>query len=268
MKDGLKLMCVLAHPDDESLGTGGVIAKYAQEGVDVYLITATLGEHGWPGNPETHPGPEVLGQMRQEELHAAARILGVREGAFLGYVDGQVNKVDPAEAIAKISMHIRRLRPHVIITFDPFGVYGHPDHIAISQFTHAAVVQAASGNEIHDDGYEPHLVSKFYYMAETQENLDQYQEVLGELVFEVDGQKRQTRGWEHWAITTHIDVSKYRELVKKAVECHRTQFPDQEKIEGLFEQKVNLWTVATLYRVFSLTDQNRKVEDDLFDGLR
>jgi LmbE family N-acetylglucosaminyl deacetylase len=267
MKDDLRLMCVLAHPDDESLGAGGIIAKYAHEGVDVYLITATLGEHGWPGNPEAYPGPGVLGDIRQEELHAAARILGVREGAFLGYIDGQVDQVDPAEAIAKISMHIRRLRPQVIITFDPFGVYGHPDHIAISQFTHAAVLRAASGYYIHDDGYEPHLVSKFYYMAETQDNLKQYQEVLGELVIEVDGQKRQTMGWEPWAITTRIDVSRYRDLIKKAVECHRTQFPDQEKIESLFEQN-NLWNAATLYRVFSYTRQSQKIEDDLFDGLR
>ena len=75
----LRLMCVLAHPDDESLGTGGTLAKYAAEGVETYLVTATRGERGRFGDNGEPPGPEVVGRTREAELRAAAKELGVRE---------------------------------------------------------------------------------------------------------------------------------------------------------------------------------------------
>jgi len=68
MADALKLMAVLTHPDDESLGVGGILAKYAAEGVETSLVTATRGERGWAGNDQQHPGLKVLGQMREAEL--------------------------------------------------------------------------------------------------------------------------------------------------------------------------------------------------------
>jgi LmbE family N-acetylglucosaminyl deacetylase len=263
MRDSLKVMFVLAHPDDESLGAGGLIAKCANEGVDVFLITATRGEHGWPGEPDQYPGPEALGEIRQEELHAAARILGVRAGAFLDYMDGEVAGVDHAEAARKISHHIRVFRPQVVVTFDPFGVYGHPDHIAISQFTHAGVLRAASEQVV---GYDPHRVSKFYYLAEPEDNLQQYQQVFGELSMQVNGEKRYPVGWKPWAITTWIDASAYREQVKQAIKCHRTQFPDENLIERMFEN--NLFSQTTLYRVFSFVNGGQEPEKDIFEGLR
>jgi LmbE family N-acetylglucosaminyl deacetylase len=267
MENARKLMFVVAHPDDESLGAGGAIAKYASDGVDVYLITATRGEYGWPGSPETYPGPDALAEIRQEELHSAARILGVREGAFLDYIDGQVNQANSVEAIAKISEHIRRLRPEVIVTFDPFGIYGHPDHIAIGQFTHAAILRAASEKFTAEDGFEPHLVLKLYYMVETQEKLEGYQTAFQELVLEVNGQKRKPVGWEPWAITTRVPVSNFKEQVKKAVQCHRSQFPEDEMIERLFDPEGSLWEEATFYRAYSLVSNAPAIENDLFDGL-
>jgi LmbE family N-acetylglucosaminyl deacetylase len=267
MENARKLMFVVAHPDDESLGAGGVIAKYASEGADVYLITATRGEYGWPGTPETNPGPDALAEIRQEEPHSAARILGVREGAFLDYIDGQVNQANPAEAIAKIARHIRRLRPQVVVTFDPFGIYGHPDHISVGQFTHAAILRAASEQFTAEDGFEPHLVLKLYYMVETQEKLDAYQAAFQELVLEVNGEKRKPVGWKPWAITTHVSVSEFKEQVKKAVQCHRSQLAEDEVIERLFDPKSGLWEEATFYRAYSLVNNTPAIEKDLFDGL-
>src|SRR5215470_5157564 len=142
----LKLMCILAHPDDESLGTGGTLAKYAAEGVETYLVTATRGEHGWWGEEKDYPGPEGLGKIREGELLAAAKELGISEVKFLDYIDGDLDQANTAEAVAKIVAHIRRVRPQVIITFDPNGGYGHPDHIAICQLTTAAVLAAADSN--------------------------------------------------------------------------------------------------------------------------
>jgi len=135
----LKLMGVLAHPDDESLGIGGTLAKYASEGVETYLVTATRGERGRFGESGEKPLPEVVGRVREAELREAARVLGVHEVNFLDYSDGDLDQVNVAEAIARIVDHLRRVKPHVVITFGPEGAYGHPDHIAISQLTTAAV---------------------------------------------------------------------------------------------------------------------------------
>src|SRR5438270_12307776 len=131
MANKLKLMCILAHPDDESLGFGGTLAKYAATGVETYLVTATRGEAGRFGSLGKSCDPLVVGRVREEELGAAALVLGIREVTILGYPDGAVDQVPPAIAIGAIASHIRRIQPDVIITFGADGGYGHPDHIAI-----------------------------------------------------------------------------------------------------------------------------------------
>ena len=151
----LRLMCVLAHPDDESLGTGGVLAKCARDGIGTYVVTATRGERGRFDDKGTKPGPEIVGRAREAELRAAASALGVREVILLDYLDGELDRVDVREGSEKIAAHMRRTQPHVVVTFDPFGAYGHPDHIAISQLTAAAIVRAA----------DAHQVQKFYYFV-------------------------------------------------------------------------------------------------------
>lgn len=79
----LRVMCCLAHPNDESLGAGGILAKYAAEGVLTYLVTATRGERGWVGDQAAYPGEEALWRLREAELRAAARVLGLQEVRFL-----------------------------------------------------------------------------------------------------------------------------------------------------------------------------------------
>src|SRR5262249_32854359 len=128
----LRLLAVLAHPDDESLGLGGTLARYANEGVEVFVITATRGDRGRfkgipPGSPG-HPGSAAMAEMRERERRSAARELGVRELSILGYGDGVLDQVDSREAATTIAGHMRRIRPHVVITFGPEGAYGHPDH--------------------------------------------------------------------------------------------------------------------------------------------
>ena len=149
MTGTLKLMAVLAHPDDESLGTGGSLAKYGSEGMETYVVTATRGERGRFYDGTENPGPEAMGRIREQELLDAADVLGVEEVSFLDYMDGALDQVDPNEAIGKIVQHLRRVRPQVVLTFDQAGAYGHADHIAICQFTTAAAVAAA------DAGYLP-----------------------------------------------------------------------------------------------------------------
>jgi LmbE family N-acetylglucosaminyl deacetylase len=268
MTHTLKLMAIMAHPDDESLGTGGTLARYAGEGIETYLLTATRGEHGWWGTEADYPGPQALGRTREGELQAAAQVLGIREVTFLDYEDGEFDKADAQEVIAQLVMHIRRIRPDVVMTFDPDGVYGHPDHIAISQFATAAIIAAADG-AYGDHGQPPHRVSKLYYRIYTAADLAAYQAAFGDLVMHIDGVERRATGWPEWAITTRIDTDEYWPQVWEAVACHRSQLPGYQKLKNLPpEHHHNLWGRQTFYRAFSLVNGGRTVEDDLFVGLR
>jgi LmbE family N-acetylglucosaminyl deacetylase len=265
----LRLMCVLAHPDDESLGNGGILAKYAAEGVDTYLVTATRGERGWTGDPSEDPGPEALGRVREAELREAARVLGVRELAFLDYVDGDLDKADPEEAISRIVGHIRRRRPHVVVTFGPDGAYGHPDHIAISQFTTAATVCAADVSYSAGNELQPHRVLKLYYMAVTTPFLEAYEAALGHIAMGVDGIEREGVAWPEWAITTKVDASDHWRTVWEAVACHRSQLPNYGTLAALSEEAHRyLWGYQPYYRAYSLVNGGRALERDLFEGIK
>src|SRR5215472_13793709 len=101
-------MAVLAHPDDESLGCGGTLAKYAAAGIEVHLITATRGERGRFGAPGAKATPAEVGAAREAELRAAAAELGLNEVILLNYPDGALDQVEPAVAIGAIVSHIRR----------------------------------------------------------------------------------------------------------------------------------------------------------------
>ncbi len=259
LPDNLKLMAVLAHPDDESLGLGGTLAKYAAEGVETYVVCGTRGERGRFGNAEVRPAPEVVGRAREAELRAAAGELKVKEVHLLDYIDKDLDQADPAEVIGRIVAHLRRVKPQVVVTFGPEGVYGHPDHIAISQFATAAAVAAA------DNEYR---TSKLYYMVSTQDSWAAYQAAFRDLKSTVDGVDRRATPWPDWAITTRIDTAAYREQVWRAVNCHKTQMALFSKLGELTEEHHRgLWGSQQFYRAFSLVNRGRKLETDLFEGL-
>jgi len=269
MTDALKLMAVLAHPDDESLGSGGILAKYAAEGIETSLVTATRGERGWFGDERENPGVEALGQIREAELRAAATVLGIGSVNFLNYIDSELDQVHPSEVVAQIAGHLRHARPDVVVTFGPDGIYGHPDHIAISQLTTAAIIEAASPDSLYHRDLAPYRVAKPYYMAPTRNLLDVYQFAFGDLVMHIDGVERRGAGWPDWQISTWIDTWGYWRTVWQAVCCHQTQLPAYRLLEGLPEEKHRvLWGCQTYYRAFSLVNAGRTVERDLFEGLR
>jgi LmbE family N-acetylglucosaminyl deacetylase len=269
MAETLKLMAVLAHPDDESLGNGGMLAKYAAEGIEISLVVATRGERGWPGDERENPGLEALGKMREAEMQVAAGVLGLSSVHFLDYVDGDLDTVAPAEVIAKIVGHLRRVRPDVVVTFGPYGGYGHPDHIAICQFTTAAIVEAANPSSLYHQDLAAHSVSKLYYMAETEEVFNVYQSVFGDLVMQIDGVKRGMITWPVWSVTTRIDTWSYWHTVARAISCHQSQVPAYSVLEDLSqEQREMLWATQSYYRVFSRVNGGRQLEEDMFEGLR
>jgi len=252
-------MCVLAHPDDESLGTGGTLARYAAEGVETFLVTATPGERGRFGTSPERPADAMVGQTREMELRNAARELGVREVTVLGYPDGRVDAVAPAIAQNAIAEQLRRIKPQVVVTFGPDGAYGHPDHIAVSQLTTAAVVRAADRDC---------AVSKLYYIAWGASWWAEYQAALKRLISKVDGVERQVDPTPDWQITTRLDTSAVWPTVWRAIQCHQTQMGGYANLAQLSPERHRaLWGVQEFYRAFSLVNGSRARESDLFEGL-
>ena len=160
------------------------------------------------------------------------RFLGIREVSILGFPDGAVDQVDASVAIRAIAAHIRRIRPHVVITFGQDGAYGHPDHIAICQFATASTVCAAD-RAFHsgENPDEPHRVSKLYYMAWRKRTFDLYQTTFRKLTSTVDGVQREATPWPDWAVTTEIETSAYWPVVWRAIRCHQTQIAIYEQLD-------------------------------------
>lgn len=153
-----RLLCVFAHPDDESYGPGGTIARCALEGGEVFIATFTAGEAGTVGVSKTLPRDE-LARRRRRELADACLALGVAGHRVLGAPDGGVPGVDPTWAVGEILADIRRLRPHVALTFHRRGVSGHPDHIAVANFLDRAIVEAGDEGPLacYEWGIPPRL---------------------------------------------------------------------------------------------------------------
>jgi len=166
------LLSVLAHPDDESFGMGGTLALYAEQGVNVHLICATRGEAGEVG-PEYLQDYDSIADLRESELRCAAAHLGLQGVHFLDYRDsGMVGSADnehqgafimaPVDQVAaQVAHYIRKLKPQVVLTFDPIGGYRHPDHIHIHQATTLAFFLAADPD--FEDGLPSHQAAKLYY---------------------------------------------------------------------------------------------------------
>ena len=224
-------MAVLAHPDDESLGVGGTLAKDAAEGVETFLVTATRGQKGrFRGHrdPPEHPGAERMGEIRECELRAAAAVLGVGDVTVLDYQDQALDRANTREAIeADCFGRSVAFSRRVVVTFGPDGAYGHPDHIAISQFTTAAIVAAAGAADA------PHQVAKLYHIAWSAATWDLYQRAFASVGCTVDGVERRAVPWPEWAITTVVDARPWWPTVWKAVSCHDSQVASYQRLKTL-----------------------------------
>lgn len=269
MTDALKLMAVFPHPDDETMGLGSTFARYSAEGVETYLVCATHGERGWFVSEGPDPGWEGVAHIRAVELRCAAEHLGLQEVIFLDYIDGDVDLANSNEIVDKIVTHIRRIKPQVVVTFGPDGNYGHPDHIALSQFTASALVCAADASYKDANKQSSHRVAKLYYMVDSIDIVGVANEAFGGISMDVDGVTRHHIGWEDWQITTHLDNSQYIEIVQKAMHCHKSQLPGYGPIPDWPLDKLNkVFGTGNFYRAYSLVNGGRKVETDLFEGLR
>ena len=269
MDGALRLMCVFAHPDDESLAFGGTLALSAAQGIEVSLVSATRGERGWAGDPAAQPGPRELGRLREAELRAAAHALGARHLTFLDYVDGELDRAEPSEVVAKLVAALRRDRPDVVVTFGPDGAYGHPDHIAVSRHATAAVLLAADARYRDPRGAPPHRVAKLYHRVWTVAERAAYLAAFPAAGIDVDGERRRWVAWPNWAVTARLDAADHWPAVWAAVACHRTQLADYEALSRQSPRRHRaLWGTQQFSLAMSLVGAGPGVETDLFAGLR
>ncbi|GAA1561324.1 N-acetyl-1-D-myo-inositol-2-amino-2-deoxy-alpha-D -glucopyranoside deacetylase [Actinomadura kijaniata] len=249
---GQRILFVHAHPDDESIGTGATMARYATEGAHVCLVTCTLGEEGEVIPPElahlASDKEDRLGEYRIGELDAACAALGVADHRFLGgagrwrdsgMMGAPTNddprcfwQADPAEAAGALVEVIREVRPQVIVTYDERGNYGHPDHIQAHRVARRAFELAADPG--HRDGREPWRAAKFYAYATPRTVLARAVAVMREaakLPFpRVAGLEELGSAVPDDLVTTAIDARPYLPAKIAALRAHRTQItvaPDE-----------------------------------------
>lgn len=249
-----RILLVLAHPDDETFGPGGTIARYADEGAAVHLATATRGEAGMLGDPPL-TDRAGLGDVRAAELGNAAEILGIRDVSFLGFRDRELAEVPRERIVEKAVLAIRRARPHVLIGFGPEGISGHPDHkvmcaVALEAFDSAA--DPARFPVQLRDGLTPWAPFKLYQFEIAQEILDGWGAPLS--------------GVPREAITTTVDTSAYVERKISAFRAHRTQKKDSDRILALQGFR-EFCRTETFVLARSRFVPSALPETDLFEGI-
>ena len=190
--------------------------------------------------------------------------------SFLDYVDGEVDMADPAEAIGKLVTHIRRVMPQVVVTFPPDGNYGHPDHVAVGQFTSAAILCAADADYKDAENFAPYRVSKLYYMVDSEDFINLVAPFVGDITFPVGDQLRCEVAWKDWMITTRIDMTEYCHAAWRAIQCHTSQLPSLGLLAEMHEDAgvAVLAMQGTFYRAYSTVNGGRERERDLFEGIR
>ncbi|MFN2539629.1 MAG: N-acetyl-1-D-myo-inositol-2-amino-2-deoxy-alpha-D-glucopyranoside deacetylase [Mycobacteriales bacterium] len=235
-----RLLLVHAHPDDETIGTGATMAKYAAEGAQVTLVTCTLGEEGEILVPElahlASDQQDGLGRHRIGELAAACAALGVTDHRFLGGPgrwrdSGMMGtpqnerpdcfwRADLEEATRELVDVIREVRPQVVVTYDENGGYGHPDHIQAHRVTVAAVTAAAQGRDAW-------TVSKLYFTAfpksALQAGIDRLREAREMSFFGTDSADDLPFGVPDEQVTTEIDARDQLPAKLEAMRAHATQ---------------------------------------------
>ena len=272
------LLAVYAHPDDEAFGTGGSLSRYAAAGVNVILVCATRGEVGEISDP-SYATPQTLGQVREDELRCAAETMGIAEVIFLNYRDsGMVDTPEnqdsrafinaPAENVVRALVAIiRRTQPDIILTFEPNGGYGHPDHIAIHRHTVAAFQVAADAARYPELGNAWQAERLFYTAIPRQFFTRLYGYMRAQGIDPEEMARFDERGWPDDQINVTIDVSSTVEDKWDALHCHRTQFGPKNLFRRLPEPDVKK-LMSTEYFVLAWPEPTPGPQLlDLFDGL-
>ena len=283
MSEPLTFMTVHAHPDDEAIGTGGVLALYADQGLRTVLVTCTNGEVGEIADSGLAT-PENLAEVRLRELRAACEILNITQLYLLGYRDSGMagtpdndhpesfNKADLDEATGKLVALVRRERPQVLVTYDENGFYGHPDHINANRVTVAAFDAAGDVSRYPEAG-SPWQPQKLYYTAIPRSGVATFARLMREAGIEPpfdetpEGVEPEF-GTPDELVSTYIDVSAQIERKRRALLVHATQMAPETFFMKMPEPIFNvIFGLETFQLVKSLVPVPER-EEDLFAGLR
>lgn len=286
MADGLRLMAVHAHPDDESSKGAATSARYVAEGVDVLVVSCTGGERGDILNPALKDDPDLLrdiAQYRRQEMAKAAAELGVQH-RWLGFVDSGLPEGDPLPplpegcfalqplevASAPLVRLVREFRPHVITTYDENGGYPHPDHIMCHKVSVEAFEAAGDPSRYADQG-EPWQPLKLYYNhGFSKRRLVAYHEAM-----QSRGLESPFAEWlERWddrqerPVTTRVRCDEWFDARDRALRAHATQIdPNGWWFSIPRDLQVEVWPYEDFELARSLVDTTTP-EDDLFAGVR
>ena len=282
-----RMLISFAHPDDESFGMGGSIAKYAQQGVAISLICATNGEVGTVDDTFMQ-GYDSIAALRLDELRCAAETLGIQNVITFGYRDSGMMgtpandhpdclwQADENVVTGKIVRVMREQRPQVVVTFDPFGGYGHPDHIYMHRATTRAFHAAGDASQFPeqlDEGLEPWQPHKLYYNVFPRTRLR-----LGILMTRLQGQDPTQLGKNkdinmleiaRQLKPTHarVLIAPYRAQGDAASGCHASQ------LGGIASNRVVDFVQQLIFRHQDFTrahpapHNGEHLEHDLFDNV-
>ncbi|HEV8063803.1 MAG TPA: PIG-L family deacetylase [Acidimicrobiales bacterium] len=268
----LTFMAVHAHPDDEASSTGGVLARYASEGIRTVLVTCTNGELGdgpngvKPGE-EGHTEAEVVAH-RRAELDASCQVLNVSNLELLDYHDSGMmgwpqNEAPEAfwnvpveDAAKRLVALIEQYRPQVIATYDERGFYGHPDHIQANRITLAAL-------EMTD------IPRKLYYPIIPKSAIETFRETLEASGADVpeEASDMSEMGTDDALIGAVVDCTAFAETKFKALEAHGSQTDNSFFLDLGLETFKRIFSVEIFLRKQDKTGAVG-IEDDLFGGLR
>jgi N-acetyl-1-D-myo-inositol-2-amino-2-deoxy-alpha-D-glucopyranoside deacetylase len=279
----LGLLCVHAHPDDEAMTTGGILARYAEEGMRTAVVTCTAGERGEVRLPgaDVHLDRPALGELRTRELARALDLLGAGPPRLLGYADSgnpAGNHADAFwnapfdEAVGRLVGHVRVLRPDVVVTYDADGLYGHPDHLQAHRVTLAAV-EAAASERLYPKAGAPWVVSKLYLATFPHGLIAKGVRLLAErgLPDILGSEERPVIGIPDEQVTTVVDVRPWLDRKWEALRAHESQLGPGSLFRYLPEE---LRAAALGVEWFRRVGAGRALaaaagrEDDLFAGLR
>jgi LmbE family N-acetylglucosaminyl deacetylase len=228
-----KILAIFAHPDDESFGPGGTLAKHAKAGYEIHILCATRGEAG-----RTKTGVDA-GDVRAEELLRAGKVLGIKKVEFLDFRDGELSNNKYHKLAEAILEKIKKFKPEIILTFENLGVSGHLDHITVSLATTYAFRKQK-------------IARKLYYYCIPRWRARVFNKYF---IFFPPGYKEEE-------ITTTIDITDVWEVKIEAMKQHKSQLVDVRKILRKSERLPKLEHFIRFDEEHSLTGLR---ETDFFD---